>query len=306
MQNEIDKLEKTSVKKNEFSILALWILLLSFIVFAESIFVNNRFGEAKFKEEMAEHWHNPNANNPTQMPFKANTGLSANMLEQSYNVVAENLQSVCVSISGARSINGNLEQIHGSGFIVEGQYVITNYHVIANAQDIEITAYSPSTITYPAKVLHSDWANDLALLKIITTDQLPSAVLGNSDVIDAGDIVFAMGNAFGKGNIFTSGLVSDRNQSFSVDGRIYNNMIRTETCMYPGSSGGPLANINGEIIGINTAIYDPNGQFTGISLSTPINRVRSLLSNIQANGTNNQFAQAAFCNNMGNQYSLAA
>lgn len=262
------------LKNDQRLLLFIWIAFLSFIVIIASVIADFNMGYRQFKLEMAEHWvdYTPDTNNQGQ------SSMSAASLERTYNTLARSLNDVSVKITGARLINGAKDQMHGSGVIINEQYVLTNYHVIENTTDIRVTVYTPFEISYSALVISTDEVNDLALLKIKTTKALASASLGNSDTVTAGDMVFAMGNAFGKGNIFTTGVICGRSQSFSVDARVYRNMIRTETYMYPGSSGGPLANINGEIIGINTAIYNPQGKFTGISFAMPINRAIVLLN----------------------------
>lgn len=264
--------------------LAAWIFFLSCILIPVAIVVNFNLGYAQFKLEMAEHWVDYNAAVQPPATPTAPAGSSAATLEKTYNAVARSLNNVCVSIAGSRAVHGIPEQVHGSGIVIADTYVLTNYHVIENASDIHVTVYVPTEVSYPAGVVATDRTNDLALMRVQTTTLLASASLANSDTVNPGDMVFAMGNAFASGNVFTSGIVCDTNQSFAVDGRAYRMMIRTETYTYPGSSGGPLANINGEIIGINTAIYNPRNKFTGISFAIPINRAAALLQRAGVSG----------------------
>lgn len=260
------------------SALYIWIALLSLVVISAAVVADFNVGYRQFQVEMAEHWvdYKPNA----QVQNAGNAGgLSAATLEKTYNTLARSLNDISVKISGTRIRNGTTEMVHGSGVIVAEQYVLTNFHVIESAKDFYVSTASVAGAKFRARaqIVLTDTANDLALLRVDTVKTLPSATLGNSDLIDAGDKVFAIGNAFGTGNVFTTGVVCGRSQTFYVDGREYRNMIRTETYMYPGSSGGPLANINGEIIGINTAIYNPQGKFTGVSFAVPIKRAVALL-----------------------------
>ncbi|MBF0386905.1 MAG: trypsin-like peptidase domain-containing protein [Candidatus Omnitrophica bacterium] len=255
--------------------LSVWIIFLTGIIVPVAIVANFNMAWHMFQIEMAEHWigyKHPvyTSGAPT---------LSAASLEKVYNNIAHNMNHICARITGGKVINGVPEQVSGSGVIIADQYMLTNYHVVGGATDIQVTVYTPTNteMTYAASMVLSDKANDLALMKIDTLTVLPSADLGNSDNVSAGDLVFAMGNAFGSGNVFTTGVVCDRTQSFSVGGMTYHNMIRTESYTYPGSSGGPLANINGDIVGINTAVYNPQGKFTGISFAMPINRALALL-----------------------------
>lgn len=257
--------------------LFLWIALLSSIVLVSAVIANFNIGNRQFKIEMAQHW--PDYQPDAQAPSSGGPtgGLSAATLELAYNKLARSLNDVSISLSGSRLVNGITDQVHGSGVLVADGYALTNFHVVENASDLHITVYAPAETSYPARVVLTDQANDLALVMVQTNKILPSATLGNSDTADVGDMVFSMGNAMGSGNMFTTGVICGRSQTFYVDGREYRNMIRMETYIYPGSSGGPLANIKGEIIGINTAIYDPQGKFTGISFAMPINRAMALL-----------------------------
>ncbi|MBF0594547.1 MAG: trypsin-like peptidase domain-containing protein [Candidatus Omnitrophica bacterium] len=255
--------------------LSVWLIFLTGILIPVAVVANFNMAYHQFQIEMAEHWIG------YKHPVYTNGApvMSAASLEKVYNSMAHDMNHICARVSGGRVINGMPEQVSGSGVIVAEQYLLTNYHVVGGATDVQVTVYTQTDaeMTYSASVVLSDRANDLALMKIDTATALPSATLGNSDNVTAGDMVFAMGNAFGTGNVFTTGVVCDSTQSFTVGGMTYNNMIRTESYTYPGSSGGPLADINGDIIGINTAIYNPQGKFTGISFAMPINRALVLL-----------------------------
>ncbi len=257
--------------------LSLWIAFLSAIVIPVAVIANFNMFWGQFNIEMAEHWigYKP------PVTSSGSAGLSAADLEKTYNNIAHDMNHICARITGGMVINGTPQQVHGSGIIIADQYILTNFHVVENAVDLQATVYTPvyTEMTYAVSVMMTDPANDLALLKVQTATALPSASLGNSDNVTVGDLVFSMGNAFGSGNVFTTGMVCDRSQPFSTGGRTYTNMIRTESYTYPGSSGGPLADINGDIIGINTAIYSPQGKFTGISFAMPINRALALLQN---------------------------
>jgi S1-C subfamily serine protease len=275
--------EKIFRNPNQRRVYIPWILALSVLIVVITLISNCNIGNRQFRQEMGEHWHPPAHVSP-MIRVAAPVGLGSNSMQGTFRQLAEMLNRVTVAIKGSRVVGGVQQQIDGSGVVIGGQYVLTNDHVVQNASDLDVFSASPASPAsgYHATVVLSDPDDDLALLKIQAPQNLPSATIGNSDGVAAGDMVFAMGNAFGKGNIFTSGVISDRNQTFSVAGRVYRNMIRTDTYMYPGSSGGPLADIRGQIIGINTAIYDPNGNFTGISFATPINRALGLLRGIPA------------------------
>lgn len=227
---------------------------------------------------------------------RSRPGISAGALETTYNRIAGAMNRVTVSIyTGNSGLTKPL--LLGSGTIIYNQYVLTNLHVVENAPDLTVTAYTPAPVVYSAKVILADRSEDIAIMAVATTRALPSATPGNSDNVNTGDMVFAMGNAFGSGNIFATGVVCDNSQSFVSGGRNYRNMLQTETPVSPGASGGPLANINGELIGVNTAISDPQGQFAGIGFATPINRVLALLANVnlaELNGPGAPVAAAAY------------
>ena len=297
------KLSSSGTLKRRMAAYVVCIGILSCIILPLAVIVNFGMFKHIFKEEMIEHWKDYQ---PPQNPMAH--GISSNLqvvkLESQYNSIARMMNDICVSITGESVVAGPRNKIFGSGFVLPGQQILTNYHVIENAKKLYITSYAGGKVNYPACVVTIDPANDLALLKAQTSRQLSEASIGNSDIIDAGDLVFAMGNAFGLGNLFTSGMISDRNQSFAVDGREYRNMIRTDTYTYPGSSGGPLVNIHGEVIGINTVIYNPKGDLTGISFAIPINRIVSLRNSAGTARGGNPYLPGPPDNN--SQYSLAA
>jgi len=255
--------------------LSIWLIFLTGILVPVAIVANFNMAYHMFQIEMAEHWIG------YKHPVYASGApvMSAASLEKVYNNIAHSMNHVCARITGGKVINGTPEQVIGSGVVIADQYMLTNYHVVGGAKDIQVTVYTPidTEMTFSASIVMFDAVNDLALMRIDTATVLPSASLGNSDNVTPGDLVFAMGNAFGSGNVFTTGVVCDRAQNFTIEGNTYTNMIRTESYTYPGSSGGPLADINGDIIGINTAIYNPQGKFTGITLAIPINRALTLL-----------------------------
>ena len=156
----------------------------------------------------------------------------------------------------------------GSAVIINKEgYLLTNYHVIQHAQRIIIvTADGRRSV---GTIVGYDKATDLAVLKI-GLNNLSSARLGNSDQVDVGDVVFAIGNAFGLGQSVTQGIVSAiRRHAAGVNA--LKRFIQTDVAMNPGNSGGPLINAKGEVIGINSSIYSHSGGYQGISFSIPIN-----------------------------------
>lgn len=166
-----------------------------------------------------------------------------------------------------------------AGIIVGPQMVLTNLHILNNGDNCIIRGTAPEKYEYPASVLRSDPINDLTLLQVQTGKTLPVARLGNSNIVDRGDIVYSMGRAYGKSNFFTYGIISDNNFNFATSSGNYCGMFRTNIFVYDGTCGSPLVNIRGEVIGINTSIAYPDNQFTGIGYATPINKAVALLQN---------------------------
>jgi len=104
--------------------------------------------------------------------------------------------------------------------------------------------------------------------------------MGDSEMIEVGDIVLTIGNPFGLEQTVTMGIISDDRRNMTIEGRLYEDLIQTDAAINRGNSGGPMININGEVIGINTAIYAPTGLFTGIGFAIPINKVKQLLNQV--------------------------
>jgi S1-C subfamily serine protease len=169
----------------------------------------------------------------------------------------------------------------GSGFIItpEGE-IVTNHHVISGSSDVEVTL--PDQSTYKAKILVKDPQDDLALIKIEPRKKLPFLPLGDSDHIQVGQKVLAIGQPFGLKGTLTVGVIS----SLGVDIRGESNealqgMIQTDAAINSGNSGGPLLDSQGSVVGINTAIFGPNGNI-GIGFAMPINRAKLMLEDYRA------------------------
>ncbi len=167
----------------------------------------------------------------------------------------------------------------GSGFIINKEgYILTNYHVIENATEIIVTL-SHKKKEYPAKVIGRDSKLDIALIKIEAEGELPTVVLGDSDRLEIGEWVIAIGNPFGLGGTVTAGIVSQKGRIIGAGP--YDNFIQTDASINPGNSGGPLFNLRGEVVGINTAII-AGGQ--GIGFAIPINMVKDVLLQLKEKG----------------------
>ena len=164
----------------------------------------------------------------------------------------------------------------GSGFIInpDGR-ILTNYHVVATGHQLTVTLADKKQ--YKARVVVIDRANDLALVKIDPREKLPVLKLGESDTLQVGQKVLAIGNPFGLEGTLTTGVVSSLDRSIDDEnGRKLEHMIQTDAAINPGNSGGPLLDSHGSVIGINTAIYGPQGNI-GIGFAMPINRAKSML-----------------------------
>ena len=166
------------------------------------------------------------------------------------------------------------EQSAGSGVIIDALagYIVTNHHVIKDANSIKITLYNRQELE--AELVGSDEATDIALLKV-KSKQLQQFPLGDSEALRMGDFVVAVGNPFGLGHSVTSGIVSGLGRT-GLGIERYEDFIQTDASINPGNSGGALVNLRGELIGINTAILAPGGGNIGIGFSIPINRVKRL------------------------------
>ena len=169
----------------------------------------------------------------------------------------------------------------GSGVIVSANgYILTNNHVVESADEIEVILNDSRRA--PAQVIGTDPDSDLAVLKI-ELDRLPVMVLGNSDSLQVGDQVLAIGNPFGVGQTVTGGIVSalGRNQ---LGINTFENFIQTDAAINPGNSGGALVDINGNLLGINTAIYSRSGGSMGIGFAIPVSTAKMVLEGIVKDG----------------------
>ena len=179
------------------------------------------------------------------------------------------------------SNNSHLKTSLGSGVILtQDGLILTNYHVIANTREILITLMDGRTAK--AKRVGADPETDLALLKIKLTN-LPSIRLSNSDDLEVGDIVLAIGNPYGVGQTVTQGIISATGRD-RVGLNTYENFIQTDAAINPGNSGGALINAYGELVAINSAIYSQSGAYQGISFSIPVNLALSVMKDLAQHG----------------------
>jgi len=172
----------------------------------------------------------------------------------------------------------------GSGFLInsEGQ-ILTNFHVVSGSSDVEVTM-PPDQSRYKARVLMRDQAHDLALIQIDPKKKLSAFLrLGDSDALQVGQKVLAIGNPFGLAGTLTTGIVSSLHRKIQSEDRgDLEDMIQTDAAINSGNSGGPLLDSQGNVIGINTAIYGPNGGSVGIGFAMPINRAKGMLEDFRS------------------------
>ncbi|HZQ94580.1 MAG TPA: Do family serine endopeptidase [Candidatus Sulfotelmatobacter sp.] len=162
------------------------------------------------------------------------------------------------------------ERSLGSGVVVDPKgYILTNRHVVEKADRIRVRFQDdPPGVQHDAKVIGTDQETDLAVIKVEVEHPLPTAKMGNSDGIQVGDWVLAIGSPFGQAGTVTAGIVSAKGRDI-VPGRQFQTFIQTDAAINPGNSGGPLVNLNGEVIGINTAILSETNAYAGIGFALP-------------------------------------
>src|SRR5256714_1587228 len=170
----------------------------------------------------------------------------------------------------------------GSGFVIDKEgHILTNYHVIADARQVEVTLHNRKK--YRATVVGTDPAHDLAVIQIKAPDLVP-AVLGDSRNLQVGQKVYAIGNPFGLAGTMTRGIVSSIRPVREPNGATIDEAIQTDAAINPGNSGGPLMNWHGEVIGINTMILSSVGQNAGIGFAIPINTAKAVLNDLMTLG----------------------
>ena len=169
----------------------------------------------------------------------------------------------------------------GSGFIIDASgLIVTNNHVIDDADQITVTLNDGTSL--PAKLLGRDEKTDLALLKVKPKSPLPFAKFGNSDKARVGEWVMAIGNPFGLGSTVTAGIISARNRD--INAGPYDDFIQTDAPINRGNSGGPLFDMDGSVVGINSAIFSPSGGSVGIGFSIPSNLAREVVDQLRKFG----------------------
>lgn len=201
------------------------------------------------------------------------------------------VKNVAVFKGGPRSIweygqynnGGRALQGAGSGVIITPDgYIVTNNHVIDGASEIEVTLNNNKT--YKADVIGSDPISDIALIKVDAEEDLEYIPFGNSNNLELGEWVLAVGNPFNLKSTVTAGIISAKARDLNVRDNSPQSFIQTDAAINPGNSGGALVNINGELIGINTAISSPSGSYIGYAFAVPSNNARKIVEDIMEFG----------------------
>lgn len=169
----------------------------------------------------------------------------------------------------------------GSGFVISKDgYILTNEHVVADADEISVTVAGYDQ-PFKARVVGSDYDLDLAVLKIDAGGDLPTIELGSSRDIRVGQWVIAIGNPYGLDHTVTVGVISATGRPITIQDRLYKNLIQTDAAINPGNSGGPLLNLAGQVVGINTAV---NSEAQGIGFAIPVDTVKEVLDELITSG----------------------
>ncbi|MGE0108991.1 MAG: DegQ family serine endoprotease [Bdellovibrionales bacterium] len=169
----------------------------------------------------------------------------------------------------------------GSGFIIDPKgYIVTNYHVIQDADEIRVILQDDTNLK--AELVGLDKKTDLALLKVSPKKDLPAVTFGESDKVRVGDWIVAIGNPYGLGGTVTAGIISARARN--INSGPYDDYLQTDASINRGNSGGPMFNMNGQVIGINTAIFSPTGGSVGIGFAIPSSMAKSVVQQLRDTG----------------------
>jgi S1-C subfamily serine protease len=222
-----------------------------------------------------------NTANPRRVTISPDEEINVRVFENAHPAVV-NIATTTLSMNFWLEITPRKGQ--GSGFVIDASgYILTNNHVVARAQKIIVTMADGRKT--PANLVGRDPASDLAVIKIPPGFVNVVATLGDSDMVQVGQKAIAIGNPFGLSHTLTTGIISALNRGIRTDeGYEIEDLIQTDAAINPGNSGGPLLNSNGEVIGINTAIFSLSGGYQGIGFAIPINRAKRLASQLIVSG----------------------
>lgn len=259
--------------------------ILSLVIAGAFFYFTTWRSNAKFAESSPVNWLSHPAQVEITEAASGNEGLDS---EEQNNILVyrKNIPSVVNVTSRAMAFDffyGMVPQEgQGSGFVIDKEgHILTNYHVIENARQVEVTMHNRKK--YKATVVGTDPAHDLAVIKITAPDLVPS-VLGDSRNLQVGQKVYAIGNPFGLAGTMTRGIVSSIRPVREPNGATIDDAIQTDAAINPGNSGGPMMNWHGEVIGINTMILSSVGQNSGVGFAIPINTAKAVLNDLMTMG----------------------
>jgi len=204
----------------------------------------------------------------------------------SFADLVEKLTPSVVNIStSSKAQSDDKQSTLGSGFILDKEgYILTNSHVVDNAKDITVILHDNTPLS--AIIIGIDKQTDIALIKVDTTHPLFPVQLGNSETIRVGDWILAIGNPFGLGGSVTAGIISAKSRDIASGP--YDSYIQTDASINQGNSGGPMFNLQGEVIGINTALFSTTGANMGIGFAIPINQAHFIIKQLKEHGKVNR------------------
>ncbi len=227
--------------------------------------------------------------NYTNAPALGNTPVGQMVVQnagESFSLAANTVKPAVVCINTVKIDNRQVDfrkaqtlKKVGSGFFINPKgIIVTNYHVVAGANDIKVTHFEKNhNHFYNAQIIKLFPEIDLAIIKVKGRELFPTVALGNSKRTKVGNWVMAIGSPFGLAQSVTAGIISATNQSLFINGAEYRNLIQTDASINPGNSGGPLINIKGEVIGINTAISASSQITEDLGFCIPSNKLKALL-----------------------------
>ncbi|MBN2006580.1 MAG: trypsin-like peptidase domain-containing protein [Anaerolineae bacterium] len=223
------------------------------------------------------------------IPPVGDTTASLQELQSRFTSVYKTTSPSVVNITNRSYAYGIFGQVipqegSGSGFVYDTEgHIVTNYHVIENAEELLVT-FSTGQV-YTAKVVGADPMNDLAVLHIEAEGTLPAPLaLGNSDALEVGQFVLAIGNPFGLEQTLTTGVISALGRVIESEEGFIGEAIQTDAAINPGNSGGPLLDLEGRIVGVNSQIISPSGASAGIGFAVSVNTVKRVVSQLIARG----------------------
>jgi S1-C subfamily serine protease len=267
------------------------LVLIAMILVLGAFWVGARYGPHQAKDVEARHV----AENPLPSTLRASSQVQQHIEhlteEESINVriYRQASPSVANILTKATQYDFFMDPVPvegaGSGFVIDPRgYILTNYHVVAGAQSIEVILGDKSRS--PAKFIGADKRNDVALIKIDPKGkQLEALTLGDSSTLQVGQKVLAIGDPFGFQSTLTTGVVSALGRTVQTsDTTFIDDAIQTDASINRGNSGGPLIDTHGEVIGINSAIYTPSGTTAGIGFAIPINTAKLIANDLMTEG----------------------